>query len=104
MNNEKILFNWSTSELLKEAAIHLRDKPEYVPMKAEARMEMAIFCRQLRRELMGVQECSSDVQLSALQSLRDKLNMTIDTDDFCRYVATVHGYGFTFIMDIPDHG
>ncbi|QTH80432.1 hypothetical protein PA10_00234 [Pseudomonas phage pPa_SNUABM_DT01] len=100
--NEYPLKQWKSNELLKAACKHLLEQPEYVAMDVAQRDEMVRFAHALRRKLMLVvdkpDQADKDFLLRGFSSLYD---IEITTDDHLRYVVTIHGYTFVFIMGIP---
>lgn len=105
MEDEYPLKQWRSNELLQAACKHLVEQPEYVAMDPDQRAEMTRFCHALRRKLMLVTNKPSDQEKDfLLKGFTGLYDMEVTTEDHLRYVVTVHGYTFIFIMGIPLDG
>jgi hypothetical protein len=92
------LKGWQNSELLKEAAVHLRDQPDYVKMDPAAEAEMTSFCHAVRRALMKAKEDRGYGPYAILE-MEKEYGIILTTADHSRYSMYIHGFTFTFIMD-----
>lgn len=94
--NEYPLKDWQTSVLLKEACEHLRDQPEYIPMRPAAKIEMTRFCHAVRRALMAAKD-KRGYGPYAVDHMQMEYGLILTTMDHSRYVIHVHGYSLSII-------
>lgn len=86
------LSKWKASALLKAAAEHLRDQPDYVPLEPLARAELFSFAHTVRRQLREAKDKADAGDQGAFQTFSNKYGLSISTHDHCRFIVDVHGY------------
>lgn len=94
------LLDWKNSALLKEAAEHLLNQPEYIPMNPAAKAEISKFGFALRRELRKAKDMFNAGDHSAINDFCNKYGFDITLVDNCRFGVNVYGYRFVIILDL----